>query len=102
MWRKDWELRCYKGKIMYSLSINTFQNSFNQTIAMAKNQPVEINTEDGTVLILQIKSNDLSKTDRAKSPFDIEGIDVPNITSDDILQAIRDGRERHNNFDFNS
>lgn len=84
---------------MYSLSVNTFQNSFNQAIAIAKNQPVEINADDGTVFILQVKSDYQDNTQSTKSPFDIQGIDVPNITLEDILQAIRDGRERHYNFE---
>lgn len=59
--------------------------NLSELLNIAVNEEVEIRRQDGTIFLLTSKKN------KAKSPFNIPGIKTK-VTSEDILNAVRDSR----------
>lgn len=56
-------------------------------LVLAQDEEVEIRRRDGSVFSLR------SKSPRSRSPFDVPGVDA-GVSTDEIVKAIRAGRER--------
>ncbi len=77
---------------MEILSLQNFQNSLPQVMQVARQHPVEIRDNDGTIFVFEIKQKPLDNT---SSPFDIEGINLQApVELDDVINAVKEGRER--------
>lgn len=63
------------------------RQNFSKLLSMAQTEEVEIRRKDGSVFVLK------SKTSKQGSPFDVPGI-TTNVTSDDILDAVSESRQR--------
>jgi hypothetical protein len=62
------------------------RQNLSKLLNIAQEEEVEIRRKDGAIFSLK------SKKSKAKSPFDIPGIKTK-VTSQDILDAIRDSRK---------
>lgn len=77
---------------METLTVQDFQKAFLKVVNMAKQHPVEVRDDDGTVFVFHAKSSE--PTDES-SPFDIKGVQLQTpIDLDDVLLAVNEGRSR--------
>ena len=65
------------------------RQNFSALLKLALNEEVFIKRRDGS----QFKIVPCPDTINDRSPFDIEGVDT-NLSSDDMLSAVRESRER--------
>lgn len=63
------------------------RQNLSKLLSMAQTEEIEIRRKDGSVFVLK------SKSSKNGSPFDVSGI-KSNVTSDDILDAVRESRQR--------
>ncbi|MDT8449554.1 MAG: prevent-host-death protein [Wenzhouxiangellaceae bacterium] len=68
------------------------RQNLSKLLALAQKEEVEIRRKDGSVFTLRAKRS------RAGSPFDVPGVDTAATTSD-ILEAVRESRERRGSTD---
>ncbi len=61
------------------------RQNLSKILNIAQNEEVEIRRRDGSSFTL------ISKKNKTKSPFDVEGIET-NASTEDILAAIRESR----------
>ena len=63
------------------------RQNLSKLLSMAQTEEIEIRRRDGSVFILK------SKDSQKGSPFDVPSI-KPNVRTDDILDAVRESRQR--------
>lgn len=82
---------------METITVSHLQQALQQTMLKARKHPVEIQADDGTVFVLELKTERANTTNNTvnTSPFDIAGI-VPQsqVKLADVINAVHDSRER--------
>ena len=63
------------------------RQNLSKLLSLAQTEEIEIRRKDGSVFILK------SKRSKSGSPFDVPGV-ASNITIEDVLDAVRDSRQR--------
>lgn len=63
------------------------RQNLSKLLCMAQKEEIEIRRKDGSVFVLK------SKRGKAKSPFDVPGVDT-SATTEDVLSAVRESRQR--------
>lgn len=63
------------------------RQNLSKLLSMAQKEEIEIRRKDGSVFSLK------SKRGKAKSPFDVAGVET-SATTADVLDAVRESRQR--------